>query len=69
MVRPAPDKDWVPAFHDVAPPSTNPEDCQALYQIVLNDLNEKKISTDNFEMLLALENKLSGKPTSFHTYC
>ena len=70
VVRSAPDKDWEPAFREgIAPPSSNPEDCHALYQIVLDDLNEKRISSENFEMLLALENKLSGKPTTFSYYC
>ena len=69
-MRLQPDKDWQPAFRDgIAPPSQDPDDCQALYQIVLEDLNEKKISSENFEMLLALENKLSGKHTSFENYC
>ena len=37
--------------------------------MVLDDLTDKKISSENFEMLLALDNKLSGKPTNFPTYC
>lgn len=58
VYRPTPDKDWEPAFTDsMLPPSTSMEESMVLYEKVKQELINKKISPENYDLLLSLENK------------
>ena len=37
--------------------------------MVMDDLHEKKISSENFELLMALENKLGGQAPNLAQFC
>lgn len=70
MVRITPDKDWEPAFREgITLPSDNPDDCKALFSMVMQDLYQKKISSENFELIIALGRQLGGQPPSLAYYC
>ena len=61
-MRKDPSQDWYPAIHEgIKPPGGTREECEALYKRVIAELeNEGKITTENYSLLLQLENKISG---------
>ena len=57
-MRTGPDKDWEPAYHEgIQAPSLDEEESKKMYDEVIKKLEEKDISTDDYKLLLSLENK------------
>ena len=59
MVRHGPDKDWEPAYHDTNLPSMDEDQSKAMQNEVLRKLEEKNISTEDYELLIKLQNNQS----------
>ena len=54
MLRPAPDKDWEPAFRGGNPSQYNDE-----YKKLMEELQTRELGPDDYDMLLSLEQKSS----------
>lgn len=51
LVRPAPDRDWEPAFRD------NPAKENAEYKKIMEELQTRELTPNDYELLLSLEQK------------
>ena len=70
VIRTSPDQDWQAAFREgIKAPGMTKEESDLLYQQVLSRLQEKEISTEDYELLLHLENKQNGEEVCFEKFC
>lgn len=67
VLRAGPDKDWEAAFREGVVPPGDPVEAQALYAKVKEELKEREISSENFNMLLHFEGKEEKVP--FGKFC